>query len=154
MQSRGRIISGDVKARSTLSALTADVEVAADTPDHFQPLATTVHQVGRGDALQGTRSFTVFSPPDEGSTKLTIAPLEALRRDNHKLSAVRAYHLGLRRLKAVQVTLGVVETAPGQSLRVSAKNGALLTDSAMAVKTDRAAFNGVFYVIDIVVLPQ
>jgi uncharacterized surface protein with fasciclin (FAS1) repeats len=42
----------------------------------------------------------------------------------------------------------------GQSLNVTARNGAVMVDNARVVKTDVVASNGVIHVIDSVVLPK
>ena len=52
------------------------------------------------------------------------------------------------------VNISTAKTANGQSLAVTAKNGAVMVDNAKVVKTDIVASNGVIHVIDTVVLPK
>jgi uncharacterized surface protein with fasciclin (FAS1) repeats len=154
MKSLSRIIAGAAIVVAASGALAADIVDTAVSAGQFKTLVKAVQQAGLVDTLKGKGPFTVFAPTDEAFAKLPAGTLEALLNDKQKLSAILTYHVVPGQVMAAQVKPGAVKTVQGQSLTVTAKNGAVMIDNAKVVKTDIAASNGVIHVIDTVVLPK
>lgn len=128
-----------------------DTAVAAGS---FNTLVTAVKAAGLVDTLKSPGPFTVFAPTDEAFAKLPAGTVEALLKDKEKLTAILTYHVVPGKLMASDVvSKSSLKTVQGQSLKVSASEGAKVND-ANIVKTDIVASNGVIHVIDTVVLPQ
>jgi uncharacterized surface protein with fasciclin (FAS1) repeats len=155
MKLLSRLIAGAALAAATSFAFAAaDIVDTAVSAGQFKTLVKAVQEAGLVDTLKGKGPYTVFAPTDEAFAKLPAGTLEALLKDKQKLAAILTYHVVPGKVMAAQVKTGPVKTVQGQSLTVSAKNGAVMVDEAKVVKTDIVASNGVIHVIDSVVLPQ
>ena len=134
-----------------------DIVETAVGAGSFKTLVTAVQAAGLVDTLKGTGPFTVFAPTDEAFAKLPAGTVEELLKPQNKskLQAILTYHVVPGKVMAADVTkISTAKTVNGQSLAVSAKNGAVMVDNAKVVKTDIVASNGVIHVIDTVVLPK
>jgi uncharacterized surface protein with fasciclin (FAS1) repeats len=155
MKLLSRLIAGAALAAATsLATAAADIVDTAVSAGQFKTLVKAVQEAGLVDTLKGKGPYTVFAPTDEAFAKLPAGTLEALLKDKQKLAAILTYHVVPGKVMAAQVKAGPVKTVQGQSLTVSAVNGAVMVDKANVVKTDIVASNGVIHVIDSVVLPQ
>ena len=155
MKLLSRLIAGAMLAAATSFAFAAaDIVDTAVSAGQFKTLVKAVQEAGLVDTLKGKGPYTVFAPTDEAFAKLPAGTLEALLKDKQKLAAILTYHVVPGKVMAAQVKTGPVKTVQGQSLTVSAMNGAVMVDKAKVVKTDIVASNGVIHVIDSVVLPQ
>ena len=129
-----------------------DTAVAAGT---FKTLAKLLGDAGLVETLKGTGPFTVFAPTDEAFAKVPKATLEALGKDKEKLKAVLTYHVVPGKVTAAEVTkLKEAKTVQGQSVKISMMGNTVMIDNAHVVKADVMASNGVFHVIDSVILPK
>jgi uncharacterized surface protein with fasciclin (FAS1) repeats len=134
-----------------------DIVETAVGAGSFKTLVTAVQAAGLVDTLKGTGPFTVFAPTDEAFAKLPAGTVEGLLKPENKakLQAILTYHVVPGKVTAADVAnISTAKTVNGQSLAVSAKNGAVMVDNAKVVKTDILASNGVIHVIDTVVLPK
>ena len=155
MKLLSRLIAGAMRAAAASFAFAAaDIVDTAVSAGQFKTLVKAVQEAGLVDTLKGKGPYTVFAPTDEAFAKLPAGTLEALLKDKQKLAAILTYHVVPGKVMAAQVKTGPVKTVQGQSLTVSAMNGAVMVDKAKVVKTDIVASNGVIHVIDSVVLPQ
>jgi uncharacterized surface protein with fasciclin (FAS1) repeats len=129
-----------------------DTAVAAGS---FKTLVAAVKAAGLVETLKGDGPFTVFAPSDEAFAKLPRGTVEALLADKAKLTAILTYHVVPGKLMAADVIGRTwLETAQGQSARISAGSDEVRIDDARIVATDVSASNGVIHVIDRVILPR
>ena len=148
-----RLIAGVALATSATFASAADTVDTAVSAGQFTTLVTAVQAAGLVDTLKGEGPFTVFAPTDAAFAKLPAGTVEALLADKEKLAKVLTYHVVAGKVTAADVKPGPVKTVQGQSLRVTAKGGAVMVDNARVTKADVMASNGVIHVIDRVLLP-
>ncbi len=129
-----------------------DTAVAAGT---FKTLAKALTEAGLIETLKGKGPFTVFAPTDEAFAKLPKGTVEALLKDKKKLTAILTYHVVAGKVMAADAAkLTTAKTVNGKSLKISAKNGAVMINDAKVVKADIETSNGVIHVIDKVILPE
>ena len=130
-----------------------DIVDTAVAAGQFKTLATALQAAGLVETLKGKGPFTVFAPTDEAFAKIPKADLDALLKDQAKLTAVLTYHVVPGKVMAKDVKAGKVKTVQGSELTVATMGG-VTVDNAKVIKTDIAASNGVIHVIDTVVLPK
>ena len=131
-----------------------DTAVAAGS---FKTLAKALTAAGLVDTLKGAGPFTVFAPTDEAFAKLPAGTLDSLLKPENKakLQRILTYHVVAGRVTAADVTkLKSAKAVSGDTLKITASNGAVSVDDAHVVKADVAASNGVIHVIDTVLLPK
>ena len=150
----GLVIMGTAQGGNAQGKDIVDTAVAGGS---FKTLVTAVQAAGLVDTLKGAGPFTVFAPTDEAFAKLPAGTVEGLLKPENKakLQAILTYHVVPGKVMAADVVnISTAKTVNGQSLAVTAKNGAVMVDNAKVVKTDIVASNGVIHVIDTVVLPK
>ncbi len=129
-----------------------DTAVAAGT---FKTLAAALEAAGLVATLKGPGPFTVFAPTDAAFGKLPAGTLEALIKDQAKLTSILTYHVAAGRLLAQDVAkLTSAKTVNGREVKIAARNGSVMLDGATVVAADIIASNGVIHVIDSVLLPN
>ena len=121
----------------------------------FKTLVTAVKAANLVDTLSGKGPFTVFAPTDEAFAKLPASTIEALLKDTDKLSSILTYHVVSGKVMAKDVVnLDSAKTVNGKDLSIKVKDGKVMVDNAMVIKTDIKCSNGVIHVIDAVIIPQ
>ena len=134
-----------------------DIVEVATKAGQFNTLTTALTEAGLVDTLKGDGPFTVFAPTDEAFDKLPEGALDGLLQDKEQLKKVLLGHVVKgKAVKASQVTQmdgQSVETAAGNSVQISVKDGEVMLGDAKVVKTDVAASNGVIHAIDTVIMP-
>jgi uncharacterized surface protein with fasciclin (FAS1) repeats len=134
-----------------------DIVETAIAAGSFQTLVAAVQAAGLVETLQGEGPFTVFAPTDEAFAKLPAGTVEELLKEENRdqLIAILTYHVVPGKLLAEDVVqLQSAETAQGQSVHFSLKDGGAFIDDARIIKTDIETSNGVIHVIDSVILPK
>ena len=134
-----------------------DIVDTAVSAGSFQTLVAAVQAAGLVETLKGEGPFTVFAPTDEAFGKLPAGTVEELLKEENRdqLIAILTYHVVPGKLMAEQVVgMESAETAQGQSVHFSLKDGGAFVDNAQIIKTDIKAKNGVIHVIDSVILPS
>jgi len=132
----------------------ADIVTVATEAGSFETLATALKAAGLVETLQGDGPFTVFAPTDEAFAALPAGTLDALLKDEEKLTQILTYHVVPGRVTASQVVgLDEAATVSGKELPIRVKDGQVWVGDAKVVKTDVMASNGVIHVIDKVLLP-
>lgn len=132
----------------------ADIVDTAVSAGQFTTLVAALKEANLVDTLKQKGPYTVFAPTDAAFAKLPAGTLDALLKDEEKLTAVLTYHVVPGKIMAAQVEPGSVTTVQGQALTVSMQGSTVMIDEAKVVKTDVAASNGVIHVIDSVILPD
>ena len=132
------------------------VEVAAASKD-FKTLVAAVKAAGLVDTLSGKGPFTVFAPTEAAFAKLpkgTVA--ELIKPENKKkLISILTYHVVPSKVMAKDVVnLMEAKTAQGSKVQIKVKDGKVMLDKALVVKTDIPCKNGVIHVIDTVLIPK
>ena len=129
-----------------------DTAVAAGS---FKTLAKALTEAGLVDTLKGKGPFTVFAPTNKAFAKLPKGTVEALLKDKKKLTAVLTYHVVAGKVMAADAAkLTTAKTVNGQSIKISAKAGAVMINDAKVTQADIETTNGVIHVIDKVILPK
>ena len=132
-----------------------DIVDTAIAAGQFKTLAKALTAAELIETLKGKGPFTVFAPTDEAFAKLPAGALEALLKDKAKLTAVLTYHVVAGKVLAKDVLkLSSAKTVQGGEVKITAKDGKVMVDSAQVVKTDIEASNGVIHVIDSVLMPK
>ncbi len=134
-----------------------DIVDTAVAAGDFKTLAAALNAAGLVDTLKGAGPFTVFAPTDAAFAKLPAGTVEDLLKpeNKEKLVAILTYHVVSGKVMAKDVVkLTEAKTVNGKSVKVMAKGGKVMVDSANVVKTDIQCSNGVIHVIDSVLLPQ
>jgi uncharacterized surface protein with fasciclin (FAS1) repeats len=133
----------------------ADIVETAVANGSFKTLAKALTEAGLIETLKGKGPFTVFAPTDEAFAKLPKGTVDALLKDKKKLTAVLTYHVVAGKVKAADAAkLTTAKTVNGQSLKISAKGGAVMINDAKVTQADIETTNGVIHVIDTVILPK
>jgi uncharacterized surface protein with fasciclin (FAS1) repeats len=97
----------------------------------------------------------VFAPTDDAFAKLPKGTVEALLKDKKKLTAILTYHVIAGKVLAADAAkLTTARTVNGQSIKISAKGGAVMINDARVTQADIETTNGVIHVIDKVILPR
>jgi len=133
------------------------IPVVAAKAGTFDTLLAAVTAADLADTLAGPGPFTVFAPTDAAFSKLpegTVAKL--LRPENKKqLVALLKYHVVAGSVSAWDaVAAGTAKTLAGGSVRAAIRDGRLLINESVVVKSDVAAGNGVIHAIDTVLSPS
>jgi uncharacterized surface protein with fasciclin (FAS1) repeats len=150
----GLVVTDTFQAAHSQAKDIMDTAVAGGS---FKTLVAAVQAAGLVDTLRGTGPFTVLAPTDEAFAKLPAGTVEGLLKPENKakLQSILTYHVVPGKVMAADVAkITTAKTVNGQSLAVSAKNGAVMVNNAKVLKTDVLASNGVIHVIDAVVLPK
>jgi uncharacterized surface protein with fasciclin (FAS1) repeats len=140
-------------AVSALAVQAKDIVDTAVAAGSFKTLAAALQAAGLVDTLKGKGPFTVFAPTDDAFAKIPKADLDALLKDQAKLTAVLTYHVVPGTVMAKDVKAGKVKTVQGGEITVGTMGGVKVND-ANVTKTDIAASNGVIHVIDTVLMPK
>jgi uncharacterized surface protein with fasciclin (FAS1) repeats len=121
----------------------------------FKTLVTAVKAANLVDTLSGKGPFTVFAPTDKAFAKLPEGTIEALLKDTDKLTSILTYHVVPGKVMAKDVVkLDSAKTVNGKDISIKVKDGKVMVDNAMVIKTDIKCSNGVIHVIDTVAIPQ
>jgi len=121
----------------------------------FKTLVTAVKAAGLVEILSGPGPFTVFAPTDDAFGKLPEGTVEALLKSTDKLKSILTYHVAAKKLMAEDVVeMETIMTVNGKSITVVVKDGKVMVDDAMIIKTDIVCSNGVIHVIDGVIIPK
>jgi uncharacterized surface protein with fasciclin (FAS1) repeats len=137
-------------------AASGDLVAVASGAGSFNTLVAAVKAAGLVETLQGKGPFTIFAPTDEAFAKLPAGTVESLLKPENKdqLIAILTYHVVAGKVMAADVKTMQAKTVNGKELTIKVADGKVTVDSAKVTKTDVAASNGVFHVIDTVVLPK
>ena len=139
------------------AAAKADIVDTALAAGSFNTLAAALTKADLVSALKGDGPFTVFAPTDEAFAKLPKETVANLLKPENKaqLVDILTYHVVSGAVPSkTAVTLDKASALNKKSIGLSVKDGALyLNGSAMVIKADIEASNGVIHVIDTVILP-
>ena len=146
--------SGTSTAPATASTPTANIVQTAVKAGQFRTLVALVKRAGLASALSGKGQLTVFAPTDSAFAKVPRQTLAALKSNPAKLRAVLLYHVAKGRLTAAKVArLRSVKTLNGAALRIRVSGGKVFVNSALVVKANVPASNGVIHVVNRVLIP-
>lgn len=130
------------------------VETAIAAGD-FKTLVAAVEAADLAETLTGDGPFTVFAPTDAAFAKLPEGTIEALLKDQDKLSSILTYHVVPSQVTASEVVkLTSAKTANGQEVSISANDEGVTVGGANVLTTDIICSNGVIHIIDEVLLPN
>jgi uncharacterized surface protein with fasciclin (FAS1) repeats len=156
-----------VVASSALVALAAPVAAEAQSPAKdivetaaavgtFTTFARALAEAGLTETLKGPGPFTVLAPSDEAFAKIPKATLDALFKDKRALRNVLLYHVIAGRLTAADfanLNGKGRKTVEGSDARVAMSGTELTIGTAVVLKSDMVASNGIVHTIDRVLMP-
>jgi uncharacterized surface protein with fasciclin (FAS1) repeats len=152
-----KAIKKAVETSKQTAASSMDIVETAVAAGSFKTLVSAVQAAGLVETLKSEGPFTVFAPTDEAFAKLPEETLEELLRPESKgtLQGILTYHVVSGKVMAADVVkVDSVQTVQGGKLSIVVDDGKVMVDTALVVKTDIEASNGVIHVIDTVVLPK
>ncbi len=122
----------------------------------FSILAKAVKAADLEGTLSGAGPFTVFAPTDEAFGKLPSGALEKLLlpENKEKLRALITYHVIPGQMLSSSLTDGDVKTLSGDKVEIDVDGKKIEVDDAKVVNSDVVANNGVFHVLDKVIVPK
>lgn len=150
-------MNGAMAAGAVRGAEPGNIVEVASGAGSFKTLLAAATAADLVGVLSGPGPLTVFAPSDEAFAKLgKHAIADLLKPENkEKLRTVLLYHVVPGKVSAQQAFgLSGADTASGQRLEISRKDGQLKVDKSSVVATDIAASNGVIHVIDRVLIPS
>jgi uncharacterized surface protein with fasciclin (FAS1) repeats len=131
------------------------VDVAAANGS-FNTLVAAAQAAGLVDALKGDGPLTVFAPTDDAFSALPEGTVDSLLKPENKdqLKAILLYHVvsGKVMSNALKGTINA-DTLEGNTIKIVASTSGVTVNGANVVAADVAASNGVFHVIDTVLMP-
>ncbi len=158
-----------VVASSALAALAAPVAPAAQAQTQakdivetaaaagtFATFARALAEAGLTETLKGPGPFTVLAPSDEAFAKIPKATLDALFKDKRALRNVLLYHVIAGRLTAADfanLNGKGRKTVEGSDAKVAMSGTELTIGTAIVLKSDMVASNGIVHMIDRVLIP-
>ena len=123
----------------------------------FSILAKAVKAAELEVTLSGKGPFTVFAPTDEAFGKLPSGALEKLLlpENKEKLRTLLTYHVIAGQLLSTDLKDGELKTLSGDKVEIDINGGnKIKLDDAKVVNADVVATNGVFHVLDKVLVPK
>ena len=133
-----------------------DVVETLAAAGNFSTFTKAVAEAGLTETLKGPGPFTVLAPSDEAFSKLPKATLDALLKDKRALRNVLLYHVIAGKLTAADLKAlsgKGRKTVEGSDAKVTLDGTQLTVGSAIVVKSDIAARNGIVHVVDRVLMP-
>ena len=150
----GTVASGPAKGEDKPAKDIVDTAVGAG---QFKTLVTAVKAAELEETLKGKGPFTVFAPTDEAFAKLPKEKLDTILKDKKALTAILTYHVVPRKVLAADVVKfesATLKTVEGSPLSLKVVDGRVSTiGMSKLVQGDIVCSNGVFHVIDTVLLP-
>jgi uncharacterized surface protein with fasciclin (FAS1) repeats len=135
---------------------TGNIVDVASKAGTFNTLIAAAKAAGLVGTLTSKGPFTVLAPTDAAFAKLPAGTVEMLLKPENKakLASILTYHVVAGRAFAADVAKATsVKSVQGGAIKITAKNGKVMANSATIVATDINASNGVVHVIDQVILP-
>ncbi len=131
----------------------------ASKDKRFKTLVAALKAADLVDTLAGTGPFTVFAPTDAAFAKIPKRTLASLLKpeNKEKLKAILTYHVVSGAVTSDMLKAGQVPTVlTDAAITVKIKNGAVSLNNGPKLKKlnlDIKADNGVFHIIDSVLMP-
>jgi uncharacterized surface protein with fasciclin (FAS1) repeats len=98
-------------------------------------------------------TLTVFAPNDDAFAKLPAGTVEGLHFDKEKLTEILTYHVVAGKHVASELmNLRSIRTLQGGELRLHIKKS--MVNDAKVLRSDIECSNGVFHIIDSVLMPK
>jgi uncharacterized surface protein with fasciclin (FAS1) repeats len=139
------------------AAQAGDIVDTAVSAGQFDTLVAAVEAAGLVDTLKGEGPFTVFAPTDDAFAKLPEGTVETLLQPENRdqLVAILTYHVVPGKTMSSDIAGQDLEvtTVQGETIAITAANGAVMVNDAQVVQADIETDNGVIHVIDTVIMP-
>lgn len=151
-------LSQETKAAAKEQQIPAPGSVASVIHDGvtFSILAKAVKAAELEETLSAKGPFTVFGPTDEAFGKLPSGALEKLLlpENKEKLRTLITYHVIPGQVLSSALKDGDVKTLSGDKVEIDVDGKKIEVDDAKVVNSDVVATNGVFHVLDKVLVPK
>lgn len=132
-----------------------DLVTLAASNEDLSTLVDALVAADLTDTLRGDGPFTVFAPSNDAFDDLPDGALDALMKDvnKDKLKSVLLYHVVEDKLPSNKIQTRTIETAQGDPINITVRDGDVMVNDAKVVKTDIYGSNGVVHIIDKVLMP-
>lgn len=133
-----------------------DIVDTAIADGRFTTLVAAVQAAGLVEALKGEGHLTVFAPTDDAFALLPEGTVETLLKPENleQLKSILLYHVVSGKVMATDVVdLSSAHTMAGKDVAVKVEMGNVYINQSKVIITDIETSNGVFHVIDTVLLP-
>nr|WP_246718814.1 fasciclin domain-containing protein [Microvirga terrestris] len=136
----------------------ANIVETAVSNGSFKTLTAALQAAGLVETLKGKSPYSVFAPTDEAFKKLPAGTVENLLKPENKaqLQKVLAYHVVAGNVMSGDLKGKTTNamTVEGSAVRIDASGNTFMVGDAVVTQADVNASNGVFHVIDSVIMPK
>jgi len=137
---------------------TLNIVETAVAAGSFDTLVSLLVATGLDSVLaDAAAEFTVFAPTDEAFASLDATTLSNLQADPELLKSVLLYHVLAGQQVDASTAIGLagssVQTANGESVRISLDDKDLFINDSQVVLADVRTTNGIIHAIDTVLVP-
>ena len=132
-----------------------DIVDTAVGAGQFTTLVAAVQAAGLESTLRGAGPFTVFAPTDAAFAALPAGTVEDLLKPENKdkLVSILTYHVLPAKVMSTDLSEGLkAATVQGAEVTITLQGGAAVNGAPIST-ADIEATNGVFHIIDAVILP-
>jgi|GEM_PF-538134 len=123
----------------------------------FSTLVTAVNAAGLAGTLNGTGPYTIFAPTNDAFNNLLQTKgmtAQDLLNNTDLLRAILMYHVVAGNYSAANVTnTKSLQTLQGSNLSVNVSGNTVKVDSAIVLRADMIATNGIIHVVNAVMIP-
>ncbi|MGZ4857414.1 MAG: fasciclin domain-containing protein [Methanobacteriaceae archaeon] len=117
----------------------------------FDTLIAAAKAAGLDETLKKD-TLTVFAPNDDAFAKLPAGTVEQLYFDKDKLTEILTYHVvDGKHMTSELMNMRSIKTLQGGELQIDIKKS--MVNDAKVLRADIEASNGVFHMIDSVLMP-
>ena len=151
-----KLLSIFILAASFLSAPSAfsqDDIVTTLVKKGFNTTLKNVAETELAKTLSGAGPYTFLAPTDNAYRDIPKAQLDALLADKDKLKALLDNHIVEGKLTSAQLKSSPLKTLAGKTIEAKVVDGKIKIGTAVVVKPDLDASNGVIHGVDKLLLP-
>ncbi|WP_067072234.1 fasciclin domain-containing protein [Methanoculleus horonobensis] len=110
---------------------------------------------GMAETLQEEGEYTALFPTNEAYSGFSREVMDAVTADRERLTAMIRYHVIQGKLTAHELAqMEAIRTLQGDHLDIAGTPGAIRLNDAGVVQSDVECTNGIYHVIDRVLLPR
>ena len=148
-------VSSFAQQSQTDPATTGNIVDTMAATGTFNTFTKALQAAGLDETLKKEGPFTVFIPTDEAFANLPEGTLDALMEKPDKLKTVLSYHIIPQRVNFSNFgEAKAFATMMGQTISIKADGIRFIVEGRDVLEKDLPASNGVFHVIDKVLMPK
>ncbi len=121
-------------------------------------LSTSIWMIqagGMAETLRGKGEHTAFFPTNEAYSGFPGEVLDAITDDRERLAGMIMYHVVQGKLTTQELAqMEAIRTLQGDHLDITGPPGAMRLNDATVIQPDIECTNGIYHIIDRVLLPR